>query len=189
MKNLLLIAAALLALSSCTVTRERCNQLYPPVVVHSVDTFMQVTEVLVHDTTYVKPDTSVLVLTFVADSQNNVHLVDTLQRNGQRGRTGVSTRRIGNTLQAMVTCLCDSLNIYHVFKDRDTTLRITATDTQIHQVNVPAQLTWWQLFKIDYGGYALGFIALYLLLRIAWWVIRTYTSIQFPGAGVISKIL
>jgi len=189
MRNLFLIVAALLALSSCRVTRDRCNQLYPPVVVHSVDTFMQVTEVLVHDTTYIKPDTSVLVLTFVADSQNNVHLVDTLLSRGQRGRAGVSTRRIGNTLQASINCICDSLSIYHVFKDRDTTLRISATDTQIHQVNVPAQLSWWQLFKINYGGYAFALIGLYLFLRVAWWAIRTYTSIQLPGASVISKIL
>ena len=188
MRNLLLIVAALLALSSCRVTRERCNQLYPPVTYHTSDTLLQVRETIVHDTTYIQADNSELEVYFEAEA-DTVKLVKSESKAGRRSGIQYRTERNNNTLRAVFECHCDSLTIYHTFKDRDTSLTVSNKQVDIHQVNAPAQLTWWQQFKVDYGGYAIGLILLYLLLKLGWRALRTYTSIQFPGAGVISKFL
>lgn len=188
MKNLFLIVALLLALSSCRVTRERCNQLYPPVTYHTSDTLLQVRETIVHDTTYIQADNSELEVYFEAEA-DTVKLVKSESKAGRRSGIQYRTERNNKTLRAVFECHCDSLTIYHTFKDRDTSLTVSNKQVDIHQVNAPAQLTWWQQFKVDYGGYAIGLILLYLLLKLGWRALRTYTSIQFPGAGVISKFL
>lgn len=178
--KLLYPALFLLLLSSCTVTRDKCNQLYPPVVTHTVDTFLQVRETILHDTTYITADASEVTLEFTADSNNEVQVTKAVTKNGQRSNIAYTTERNNRVLTAMFKCNCDSLNIYHVFKQLDTTLRVNTNSTAIHTVNVPAQLTWWQSFKVSYGGYAMGLILLYLLLRIGWWALTTYTKIQLP---------
>ncbi len=180
MRKLYIFGVAILLLSSCTVTRDKCNQLYPPVVTHTVDTFLQVRETILHDTTFVPAESSEMELYFEADANNEVQVTKAVTKNGQRSNIAYTTERNNKVLTAMFKCNCDSLNIYHVFKQLDTTLRVNTNNTAIHTVNVPAQLTWWQSFKVDYGGYAMGLILLYLLLRIGWWALKTYTKIQLP---------
>lgn len=169
----------------CTVSRDRCNQLYPPQVSRSADTVLLVKETLLHDTTYIAADNSEFEIILEADTANTVKVVSERSTMGKRSRIGYSTTRTGKQLQAAFKCICDSLAIYHVFKSADTTLRIAATETQTVQVNTPAQLTWWQQFKIAYGGWSFLLIALYLLLRIGWWALTTYTGIQFPFTRLI----
>ena len=184
MKNLLLFIATLLALSSCTVTRDRCNQLYPPVTTHTVDTFMQVREVLVHDTTYIQADNSTLEITIEADTDRNVQVTEVKQANGKRSAINYTTIRNNKVLKAVFDCNCDSLAIYHTFRDLDTSLQVNTNDTKIHTVNVPAQLTWWQQFKVDYGGYSIGLhvaLLIFFLLRIAWKIFAVATP---QGAAI-----
>ncbi len=78
-----LLLPLLLALQACTVSRSRCNQLYPPAVSHTADTFLQVTQILLHDTTYLPADVSELDFYFEADSNLNVQL---LQQQGSKGK-------------------------------------------------------------------------------------------------------
>ncbi len=180
MNKLYFLGLCLLLLSSCTITRDKCNQLYPPVVTHTVDTFLQVRETILHDTTYVPAESSEMELYFEADVNNDVQVTKAVTKNGKRSNIAYTTERNNRILTAMFKCNCDSLNIYHVFKDLDTTLSVKNTEVQINTVNVPAKLTWWQQFKVDYGGYLMGLVALYLFLRVGFWALKTYTSIQLP---------
>lgn len=195
--KLLYPALFLLLLNSCTVTRDKCNQLYPPVATHTVDTFLQVRETILHDTTYIAPDASETFIEFEADTANNVQVKSSKTTNGHRSNIQFTTERNNRVLTALFKCHCDSLNIYHVFKQLDTTLRVNTNDTKIHTVNVPAQLTWWQAFKVDFGGYALGAdlsAAILLLIYFAWKVFATFTpqgaaiSGGFSVLGWIAKL-
>lgn len=188
MTKLIPILLAMLLLSSCAVTRQKCNELYPPVTYHTSDTVLKVRETILHDTTYIQADNSELEVTFEAEA-DTVKIVKSVTTNGRRSNINYTTRRNNNVLHAVFDCRCDSLAIYHVFKDLDTSLSVSNTDVQIHTVEAPRALTWWQHFKIDYGGYAMAVLLLYLLLKIGWWALRTYTSIQFPASGIISKFL
>ena len=190
MRNLFLIVAALLALSSCRVTRDRCNQLYPPVTDTSSHTTLVVTTKIDTVTLSLPADTGAFMrLLFECDSTGKAIVKSLQQQTGQRSSLQVNTLSTNRATTATVRCKCDSVGIYHLLQTTDTLDRQQQTITKTVQVPVPAQLTWWQQFKIDYGGYAIGLIALYLLLRLGWWALRTYTSIQLPGASVISKIL
>jgi len=183
MKNLLLIVAALLALSSCRVTRERCNQLYPPVTYHTSDTLLQVRETIVHDTTYIQADNSELEVYFEAEA-DTVKLVKSESKAGSRSGIQYRTERNNKTLRAVFECHCDSLTIYHTFKDRDTSLTVNSKQVDIHRVEVPARLTWWQQFKVDYGGYSIGLhvaLLIFFLLRIAWKIFAVATP---QGAAI-----
>lgn len=181
----LILLFALVVEQGCTVSRDRCNQLYPPQISHSADTVLLVKETLLHDTTYITADNSEFEITLEADTANTVKVVSERSRQGKRSMLGYSTNHIGKQLRATFTCNCDSLAIYHVFKSADTTLRVATNQTNAVQVNVPAQFTWWQQFKVAYGGWAFLFIALYVLLRIGWWALKTYTGIQFPFTRLI----
>lgn len=176
---------ALVVEQGCTVSRDRCNQLYPPQVSRSVDTVLLVKETLLHDTTYLAADNSEFEIILEADTGNVVKVVGERSRQGKRSSINYSAGYSGKQLYAMFNCNCDSLAIYHVFKRADTTLRVATIQTNTVQVNVPAQLTWWQLFKIAYGGWAFLVIGLYLLLRMGWWALTTYTGIQFPFTRLI----
>ena len=188
MTKLIPILFALLLLSSCAITRQKCNELYPPVTYHTSDTVLQVRETILHDTTYIQADNSELEITFESEA-DTVKIVKSVTTNGKRSNINYVTRRNNNVLHAVFDCRCDSLAIYHVFKDLDTSLSVNSKQVDIHHVNLPAQLTWWQQFKVDYGGYAMAVLLLYLLLKIGWWALRTYTSIQFPASNIISKFL
>jgi len=180
-----LLLFALVVEQGCTVSRDRCNQLYPPQLSHSADTVLLVKETLLHDTTYIAADNSEFEIILEADTDNGIKVVSERSTRGKRSRLGYSTTRAGKQLHATFNCNCDSLAIYHVFKSADTTLRIAATETKTVPVSVPAQFTWWQQFKIAYGGWAFLLIALYLLFRIGWWALKTYTGIQFPFTRLI----
>lgn len=180
-----LLLFALVVEQGCTVSRDRCNQLYPPQVSHSADTVLLIKETLLHDTTYIATDNSEFEIILEAYTDNIVKVVSERSRQGKRSSVNYSAGYTGKQLHATFNCNCDSLAIYHVFKSADTTLRIAATETKTVQVNVPAQPTWWQQFKIAYGGWSFLLIALYLLFRIGWWALKTYTGIQFPFTRLI----
>ena len=171
-------------LISCRVTRERCNQLYPPVTYHTSDTLLQVRETIVHDTTYIQADNSTLELTIEADTDRNVQVTEVKQANGKRSAINYTTIRNNKVLKAVFDCHCDSLTIYHTFKDRDTSLTVNSKQVDVHRFDVPAQLTWWQQFKVDYGGYSIGLhvaLLIFFLLHIAWKIFAVATP---QGAAI-----
>jgi hypothetical protein len=191
MKSLTTLCIAILALSSCTVTRDRCNQLYPPVTYHTVDTTILVKETIIHDTTIIANDISEMEISFEADSNNDVQVKKSITTNGHRSNISYTAERNNKVLTAQFKCNCDSLAIYHVFKDLDTSVTVNSKEVQINQVNVPAKFTWWQQFKVDYGGYSLGAdlaVLLFLLGYIAWKVFSVVTPQGMAISGGFSVL-
>lgn len=179
-----LLLPLLLALQACTVSRSRCNQLYPPVVSHTADTFLQVRQILLHDTTYLPADVSELDFYFEADSNLNVQLLQQQGSKGKRSALNYSLQRNHKVLKASFNCRCDSLNIYHVFKSADTALRVYSRQVKVNRIEVPQPLTWWQATKLAWGGYAIGAhlcLLLLLLAYAAWQVFKVATP---QGAAV-----
>lgn len=183
MKNLYPILLLLL-ISSCTITREKCQQLYPPVVVTTTDTFLQVKETIIHDTTIVAPDVSEAFVEFEVGPDSVPQVKSSKTTNGKRSSIQFTTERNNKVLQAMFRCKCDSLAIYHVFKDMDTTLKVNSKEVAIQTVNVPARLTWWQQFKVDYGGYAMGLILSVFFFYVARFVWKIFSVATPQGAAI-----
>lgn len=154
----------LFSFSSCRVTRDRCNQLYPPIVTHSSDTIIQITETIIHDTTFIAADESIIELTFEADSQNNVQVTSVTNKAGKRSSIDFRTETNNKVLHAMFDCKCDSLDIYHTFKDRDTSSAITHNNTSISIVEKEKELEGGQKFTLLIGPWAIGILSLQLIL-------------------------
>jgi len=154
----------LLSFSSCTITRDKCNQLYPPIVMHSSDTVIQVTETIIHDTTFIAADESSIEITFEADSQNNVQVTSVTNKAGKRSNIDFRTERNNKLLHAMFDCNCDSFNIYHTFKDRDTSSAITHNNTAITIVEKEKELKGGQKFTLLVGPWCIGILSLQLIL-------------------------
>jgi hypothetical protein len=190
MKYSLLKTSALIAvaisclLASCTITRQKCNELYPPVTVHSADTFLQVRETILHDTTFLPADVSEMDIYFEADSAQNVQVIRSDSKNGKRSGVNYTMQRNNKILKATIDCNCDSLAIYHTFKSLDTSVNVHTTNTEIQTLTVPAALTWWQATKIHWGGYALGFNLLLLLLLLAWLAWQLFKVATPQGAAI-----
>lgn len=174
----------LLFASSCTVTRQRCQQLYPPIETHTTDTVLQVRETIVHDTTYIAADSSSVEVFFKADSNNNIQVIETKTNSGRRSNTNFITRRNDKVLHAIFDCHCDSMAIYHTFKDLDTNLSVHTTDTKLHRVEVPAQLTWWQQTKVTFGGYAFALLLAQVLAVLGYIAYKVFSVATPQGAAI-----
>lgn len=53
------------------------------------------------------------------------------------------------------------------YKDKTDTLYVTTTDSVQVPYPVEKQLTWWQQFRLDVGGWAIGIVAISVLIMIA----------------------
>lgn len=187
MKKIYIAAIILFAFSSCTVTRDKCNQLFPPIVTHSSDTVTQITETIIHDTTYIAADESILDLTFEADSQNNVQVTSVTNKAGHRSNIDFRTERNNKVLHAMFDCKCDSLNIYHTFKDRDTSTAITNHNTAIAIVEKEKELKGGQKFTLLIGPWAIGILSLQLIL-ILLYIGYKIAKVATPQGAAITGI-
>jgi hypothetical protein len=176
------IVWALISLNACTPSRTLCNSLYPPVQDTSTQQVLIVNNRVRIDTILVPPDTSAFIRAiFECDSIGNAMISQLQQQTGNRSVIQVNTgQQNKRQINATFRCRCDSLAIYHVLQSRDTIDRRVSHITKTILQPVPAENTWWQKFKIEYGGYAMAAILAYLILRIGWWALRTYTRIQLP---------
>lgn len=189
--------ALLIFIPGCRLTRDKCNQLYPPVVVHSVDTFLQVKETWLRDTTFLPADISGLEIYFEADSERRIEAKEITTFKGKRSALNYKLQPGNRSLKATFNCNCDSLSIYHLFKNLDTSVTVHSRETEINTVNVPAKLTWWQSTKVNFGGYALGLdfsVLLLVLLYLLWKIFKLVTpqgavvQAAETGAGWLAKI-
>lgn len=154
-----LLLAATVALINCT----SCKTARAPQIVertHTVTETVTVTETI-HDTLLtVATDSAQAEALFICDSNNRILLTSYIALQGKAARLSQKTTNNGQGLRMIFECKCDSANIYYSWKQRDTTITRAAADLIPVIKEIPAPLTWWQLFCIKYGPWAFGAIAL-----------------------------
>lgn len=166
MKHILLLLITIFALSSCRVTKQRCDELYPPIAYTKTDSIITVTE-RIHDTTVVvQPDNSYIDVIFECDSLNQVLVRQVLKLSGKRSAPTVSFENTGKRLKAMFQTTCDSMSIYIAMKSMDTTIRTNTSQVEVRAVNTPYKPTKKQMFVLSVGGWCIGIVSLQLLLFI-----------------------
>lgn len=166
MKQILLLFAIVTALSSCKITKQRCDELYPPIAYTKTDSVITITE-RIHDTTVVvQPDNSYIDVIFECDSLNQVLVRQVLKLNGDRSKSKVQFENTGKRLKAMFQTTCDSLSIYIAMKSMDTTIRTNTSQVEVRTVNTPYKPTKNQMFILSVGSWCIGIVGLQLLLLI-----------------------
>ncbi len=166
MKKLLFFLCIITLLSSCRITKQRCDELYPPVAYNKTDSTIIIKE-NIHDTTVIiQPDNSYIDVIFSCDSLNQVLVNQILKKDGTRSSSNVKTETTGKYLKAMVACQCDSQAIYVAFKSRDTTLLVNTEAVEIRTLNTPYKPTKKQMFVLSVGDWCIGIVALQLLLLL-----------------------
>lgn len=197
----------------CVLCSHGCKTLKVPVMVPTDDstsiTETSIRDLLFRDTIPIPADTSAwLQMLIECDSEGNARVTDIYNQMGQRSRIMMkeyfqqdsiiqhqdSLLKTRKKLVIRTTCQCDSMSIYAEFRLRDTTYSKVLRITKKIPVPVPMELTWWEKFKIEYGGYAFGVIAaiiLFYLIRLAIWIFATFTpqgAAVSAGTGILSTI-
>ncbi len=190
-----------------------CKSMKLPVMVPTDDstsiTETSIRDLTLFDTIPIPADTSAwLQMLIECDSEGNAHVQDVWNQMGERSRIMMkefyqqdsviqfqdSVIKTKKRLVIRTQCECDSMAIYAEFHLRDTTYSKVLRITHKIPVPVPMELTWWQKFKIEYGGYAFGVIAAvigYYLIRLIIWAFATFTpqgAAIKTGTGIFSGI-
>lgn len=122
---------------------------------------------LVHDTLRLPPDESLTVGTVVCDSLGQV--VYTLQQQLSGSALAVPEVIVKNNI-VYTRCKVDSQAIGYDYYIRHQILFTSKSDSVV--VTVPEYrdrpLTWWQQFKLDYGGYSMGSWLILLLVILGY---------------------
>lgn len=205
MKKLLLlgIVPMLIMIHACKSSRLASN-LHPPPPDSTESVSTTITDLILRDTIQLPADTSAWMrMLFECDSDGNVKIEEIYNQLGERSRIMYKLYEEQDSLLDLekkkrkvvtVRCQCDSASIYAEFRLRDTTVNRVLRITKNYPVPVPVELTWWEKFKIEYGGYAFGVIAaalLLLLIRIAIWAFATFTpqgAAVSAGTGILSTV-
>lgn len=138
------------------------------------------------DTITIPADTSAFMQAlFECDSNSQVIITKLISQIGQRSAIGVNTfTENKKTLVFTAKCKCDSAAIYHVMKSSDTTSKSQVVITNRIPYPVPAENTWWEKFKISYGGYAMGAWLLVIVILILWLAWRIFKIATPQGAAI-----
>jgi hypothetical protein len=167
--------------TSCRVTRLRCAELYPAPPPDTITTTIVEYKERVRDTViYSTDDEAWFTALLQCDSSYQVAVSELTKANGKFAKVNQTITRNKNHLRLQFQCQCDSQAIYFTWRERDTTDRTAATIVKNYPVPVPADLTWWQKFKITYGGYAIGTLSALLLVLIGGAVLKYYLKFQIP---------
>lgn len=169
----------LLACSGC-ITAQKCAEMYPPTRDTSEVKTVYIKEA-VHDTTLItRTDSAKVVVTIDCDSLGRARITSTNTSSGAVARARVRSERTGGVLKAVFDCVCDSQAIYFAWRTKDTSDFTKQTIKVIQPYPVPAQLTWWESFCIKFGPWAMGILLAWILLKVGWWALKTYTKVQLP---------
>lgn len=171
-------------LASCQVTRERCNQLYPPVIDISTDSIITVTETLYDTTVITKADSGYLSAIFECDSANQVLLKELTNVNGERLKLNLKLQRNSKTLTTLFTCNVDSMGVYVAFKARDTSIAVTQHETKIQLVERDKKFNKKEMFVLSVGPWCIGFCSLLLLLLIIYICWKIFSVATPQGAAI-----
>lgn len=168
-------------LSGCS-TAKQCAKRYP--CGQKTDSLFVEREVVrertVIDTFTMPADTSYSIALIKCDSTGNAHIVDIRTKNGNRSSSSLAL--VNNILTS--GCKCDSVAIYKTFVLRDTSKHTSVSKTKIEIQEIEKRLTWLQKQKINYGGYAMLLVALYIALKVAKWT----KPLWMPYVGQLSFI-
>lgn len=157
-----LIVLVVIFLTSCGTQRkikkcEKCFNAYSDTNVVIKDSISILFDTIVYKLE-VPADTSIQIIQIVCDSSGNASIKTSTTNNGNRSR--ITSNLINNELTIQATCkeYVDSIQILNKTIDRQR--------SKVNTVFVPRlvekKLSWWQKFKIDYGGYAFALILGYL---------------------------
>jgi hypothetical protein len=161
MVNILLLIALLSVTPSC-VTEKRCAELFPPSI-EKKDSVSVVVKETLRDTTIIVPADSSWLQMLIECNEDGEAMIKQLisYENGSRVQLpGVSLKN--NILTA--ECKVDSLKVYAILKDRDTSRTTISKEKETVQVTVN-YLTWWQKTQLILFKVFAGVIFIYLLFR------------------------
>jgi len=156
-----ILALIAISLASCSTNRQlrkcdKCFNQYTDTSYVIKDSVAVTFDTIVH-VTEVPADTTIQIIQIECDSTGKANIVNSTKEKGNR--SDISTDLQNNTLTIQATCkaFIDSVDILNktIHKLR------SETNTVFVPKLVEAKLTWWQRFKINYGGYAFLLIALY----------------------------
>jgi hypothetical protein len=183
MRNLLILLTLALSLYSCKPSRILCNQLYPPPPADTTESVVTtIEEIILRDTSFIPADTTAWVQALIeCDSTGQALVKNLINKYGERSKITSSFKdNKAKQLIASFNCQCDSAAIYSEYRLRDTTTTTSQRIVEHHNIPVPADLTWWEKFKIQYGGFAMGILLGYILFRVGWFVLKKYMNVQLP---------
>ena len=162
MRQVLIALLISIVLTSCSTSRqikkcEKCFNTYSDTNVVIKDSTTILFDTIVYKLE-VPADTSIQIIQIVCDSFGNASIKTSTTTNGNRSR--ITSNLINNELTIQATCksYIDSIQILNKTINRQR--------SKVNTVFVPRlvekKLTWWERFKINYGGYAFALIAAYL---------------------------
>lgn len=166
-----IILALVILVTSCGTQRQikKCEKCFKDLVDTNVVikdsthiTFDTITHVI-----EVPADTSIQIIQIVCDSLGNASIKTSTTNNGNRSR--ITSNLINNELTVQATCksYIDSIQVLNKTIDRQRSIVNTVFVPKL----VEKKLSWWQRFKINYGGYAFALILAYLgFTAISLWV-------------------
>jgi len=149
---------SLLDTSSTTVIKDSIAIIF--------DTIVHVVEV--------KADTTIQIIEIVCDSTGTATIKTSTTKKGNRSDLNTSLSKNVLSIQATCNKVVDSLQLIITNTERH------RNETSVNTVFVPklveAKLTWWQKFKIRFGGWAFFLIGLY----IGYKALKTYYKANTP---------
>jgi hypothetical protein len=183
MKQVLTLLLISLTLASCSTSRqikkcEKCFNQFSDTSIVIKDSLSITFDTITY---YVKipADTSIQIIKIVCDSSGKATIVNKNTTNGNRSVLMSSIK--DNTLTIQATCLA--------YLDSITALNTTINKYKSEQTTVfvpklvEAKLTWWQKFKINFGGYAIiGWIVL-ILFFISRKFLKAWIKANIPISG------
>jgi hypothetical protein len=180
--NKWIFAILAIALASCGTQRQikKCQKCYE--LLPTAKTEIKDSTHITYDTSYhvieVPADTSIQIIQIVCDSTGNATIKTSNTTQGNRSR--LSTSLANNTLTIQATC--------NEFIDSIQTLNKTISKyrSETNTIFVPKliekELTWWQKFKIKWGGWAFLLIAIYGTYK----GLKTYYKVNTPMGLILT---
>jgi hypothetical protein len=186
MKQVTILLLISIAFYSCSPTRaiKKCQKCFSLIdtstTTRIIDSTFITYDTIVH-VVEVKADTTIQIIEIVCDSSGKATIKTSTTKKGNR--SDLNTSLLNNTLTIKGTCdkVVDSLQLVITNKERHRTE--TTTNTAKVPVIVEAKLKWWDRFKINWGGYAIGFtLFVWFLIMIygGYKALSTYYKVNTP---------
>lgn len=183
MRQVLIALLISIVLASCSTSRQikKCEKWFNQFNDTSIIIKDSLSITFDTITYYVKvpADTSIQIIKIVCDSTGKATIVNKNTTNGNRSVLNSSIK--DNTLTIQATCLgyLDSIKTLNTtinkFKSKQSTVFVPKL--------VENKLSWWQKFKINYGGYAImGWIVL-ILFFISRKFLKAWIKANIPLSG------
>lgn len=175
--GLVLLAIIILGLVVFTVVSCKVPQQLPVTVNNKDSSHTEVKYVDRNVPVFIPADTSAWMQALIeCDSMGIARLTDLQKQFGRKAEAALSIKK--NVVRAK--CIVDSQTVYLKVKDRyETNNSVKSTETLV-PYPVEKQLTWWQQFKVNYGGYAIGSWIGLIVGIIVMVIIKIYLKVQIP---------